>query len=628
MYKTSALSFLLPVLLLPTAGAAPMPGEAGATDPLPNHAHADDSSSASPGVVSRAEGSGPKDTPLAAFSEIAAASGLDFVHFSGMSGEFYFSEILGAGGALFDYDQDGDLDVYLVQSHGAPCEPTIDPDAPRCPAQTEGREPLRDRLYRNDLARTEDGGQRNHFTDVTQASGIRAAGYGMGAAVGDVDNDGWPDLYVTNHGPNQLFLNNGDGTFTDITRKAGVEAARWSVSAAFLDFDRDGWLDLFVGNYVDSSRKNHGECYAPDGSRDYCSPQSFRPLPCRLFRNRGDGTFEDVSGRSGIIKDYQGALGVIGADFNGDGWVDIYVGNDGRPNQLWLNQWDGTFQNEAFLAGTAVNMDGAAEASMGVDAGDFDNDGDEDLFMTHLTEESNTLYLNDGTGWFQDRSIATGVAASSQGYTAFGTNWFDYNNDGWLDLLVVNGDVRVMANLNRAGDPLPFHQPNQLLANVDAGTGKLHDRKFVDITSQAGAAFTLSEISRGAAFGDVDNDGDMDILITNNSGPVRLMRNNLDGAGHWLGLRLLDSSGRDALGARVRIVRKDAPTLWRRSRTDGSYASSNDPRVLVGLGTAAKVMAIGVLWPSGRAEEWKAPAGESLAVDRYMTLREGTSVSD
>nr|VFJ89153.1 MAG: Repeat domain-containing protein [Candidatus Kentron sp. H]VFJ91236.1 MAG: Repeat domain-containing protein [Candidatus Kentron sp. H]VFJ97688.1 MAG: Repeat domain-containing protein [Candidatus Kentron sp. H] len=593
MRNTSIFLFLLSVLSPPAANASPAdPGEA----------------------------------PRAAFSEIAGEAGLDFVHSSGISGEFYFPEILGSGGALFDYDRDGDLDVYLVQSHGLACRPTIDSDDAECPKPAEHRppprDPLHDRLYRNDLVVAADGTRRVHFTDVTRTSGIRAAGYGMGVAVGDVDNDGWPDLYVTNHGPNQLFRNNGDGTFVEMAEKAGVAGKHWSVSAAFLDFDRDGWLDLFVGNYVNASLKNHEACYAPDGSRDYCSPKTFRPLPCRLFRNRGDGGFEDVSGRSGIIKEYQGALGVVGADFNGDGWTDIYVANDGRPNLLWMNQGDGTFRNEALLAGTAVNMDGAAEASMGVDAGDFDNDGDEDLFMTHLTEESNTLYVNDGTGWFQDRSVAAGVAASSQGRTAFGTRWFDFNHDGWLDLLIVNGDVRVMPNLARTGDPLPFHQTNQLLANV--ADNKDGGRGFVEITDRAGAAFAHSGISRGAAFGDVDNDGDVDILVTNNSGPVRLLRNDLETGNHWLGLHLVDPSGRDALGARVRVEREGAPTLWRRSRTDGSYASSNDPRVVVGLGASHKVKAVRVLWPSGRVEEWKASAGaDDLAVDRYLTLREG-----
>nr|VFK68121.1 MAG: Repeat domain-containing protein [Candidatus Kentron sp. UNK]VFK73395.1 MAG: Repeat domain-containing protein [Candidatus Kentron sp. UNK] len=549
------------------------------------------------------------------FSEIAGESGLDFVHFSGISGEFYFSEILGAGGALFDYDRDGDLDVYLVQGHALTCESAPDATQSLCPNVTDYKgEPPQDRLYRNDSV-TEGNARQIRFTEVTEKSRIQATGYGMGVAVGDFDNDGWPDLYITNYGSNQLLHNNGDGTFRDVTREAGVDEPRWSVSAAFLDFDRDGLLDLFVGNYVDFSIGNHQSCYAPDGSRDYCSPLTFRPLPCRLFRNRGDGTFEDVSGKSGIAREDAGALGVVSADFNGDGWPDIYVGNDGRPNQLWINQKDGTFRNDALLAGTAVNMDGAAEASMGVDAGDFDNDGDEDLFMTHLLEETNTLYVNDGAGWFQDRSVATGIAVPSQGRTAFGASWIDYDNDSLLDLIIVNGDVKTIPELAQKGDPLPYHQPNQLLANIGSG-------KFQDISTRAGPAFALSEISRGAVFGDIDNDGDIDVLVANNSGPARLLRNDLPNDNYWLGLRLLDKSGRDALGARVQVLRDNAPTLWRRARTDGSYASANDPRVLVGLGLADKIRAVRIFWPSGDKEEWLATEKNHF-VDRYSTLREG-----
>ena len=541
------------------------------------------------------------------FSEIARTVGLDFVHFNGMFGAYHFPETMGAGIALIDYDNDGDLDLYLVQ--GGMLEQGKPPSAalfPPVPGQA-----LTDRLYRNDRVVQPDGTLRLHFTDVTEASGLRASGYGMGVATGDIDNDGFVDLYVTHFGPNQLWHNEGDGTFKDWTERAAVDDPRWSVSAAFFDYDRDGWLDLFVGNYVNFTLANHRPCYAPTSAQDYCSPQIYEPLLNRLYHNRGDGSYEDVSTKAGINRASGGALGVVTADLNGDGWLDIYVANDGRPNQLWVNQGDGTFEDEALLAGAAVNMDGVAQGSMGVDAADFDGDGDEDLFMTHISEETNTLYVNDGQGWFQDRTAQTGVGPPSQGYTAFGTAWVDYDNDGWLDLFIANGEVKIIPALARAGDPYPLHQPNQLLRNLGNG-------RFREVTGQAGAALRLSEVSRGAAFGDIDNDGDIDILVSNNNGPVRLLLNQVGTRHHWLGLRLLARSGRDALGARVAIYRPSQPPLWRRVRTDGSYASANDPRVLVGLGEGKEVAAVRVYWLSGLTEEWAV-----RSVDRYLTLREG-----
>nr|MBS0020343.1 CRTAC1 family protein [Gammaproteobacteria bacterium] len=537
------------------------------------------------------------------FSERGAELGIGFEHFNGMLGKFYFPEIVGAGAALFDCDNDGDLDLYLVQ--GA----TLEEGEARSPPSA-GRI-LSDQLYRNDRMVQADGTPRLHFTDITAASGIQEHDYGMGAAAGDIDNDGFVDLYVTNFGANRVWHNEGNCTFKDWTVRAGVGDPRWSVSAAFFDYDRDGWLDLFVGNYVDFSLAKHRPCYAPTSAQDYCSPQIYEPLQNRLYRNRGDGTFEDVSVQAGISRESGGALGVVTADLNGDGWSDIYVANDGRPNQLWVNQRDGTFEDDALLAGAAVNRDGAAEGSMGVDAADFDGDGDEDLFMTHISDETNTVYVNDGQGWFQDQSAQTGLGAPSQGYTAFGTAWIDYDNDGWLDLFVANGEVKIIPALARAGDPYPLHQPNQLLRNLGNG-------RFVDVTAQAGEAFELSEVSRGAAFGDIDNDGDVDIVVTNNNGPSRLMLNNVGNQSHWLGLRLLTSAGRDAAGARVAVYRPSQPPLWRRTRTDGSYASANDPRVLVGLGNDTEVASVQIHWPSGRIEQW-----QGLPVDRYSNLREG-----
>ena len=550
--------------------------------------------------------SGAMAETSALFSDAAQSSGLDFRHFNGMSGEFYYPEVVGPGAALFDYDNDGDLDVYLVQGHMLGPGKTLKDATLKPPTGA----PLHDRLFRNDLVVREDGSRSLSFTDVTAQSGISGDGYGIGVAAGDIDNDGWTDLYVLNWGPNRLLRNNGDGTFSDITTPANANDPQLCVSAAFVDYDRDGWLDLYVVNHVHFTIAEHKPCEAPLGGREYCATDRYQPVPGRLLHNRGNGLFDDVSVNSGIKGAYGAGLGIVTADFNADGWPDIYVANDGDPNQLWINQQDGTFRDDALLAGAAVNMDGVAEAGMGVDAGDFDGDGDEDLFMTHDREETNTLYLNDGQGWFEDRTRATGLAGPSRNLTGFGVAWFDYDNDGWLDLFIANGDVRTIGELAQAGDPYPLGQPNQLIANLGDGT-------FRDISQQAGKALTLAEVSRGAAFGDIDNDGDTDILVTNNSGPVRLLINLTGNRKHWIGLRLLDRSGRDALGARVTVYRRPGSALWRRARSDASYASANDPRVLVGLGDATAVTRILVQWPDGATEQWT-----EVPVDRYITLRQ------
>ena len=527
-----------------------------------------------------------------------------------MTGELYLPEITGSGAALFDYDNDGDLDVYLIQGamigKGRNLEDAIFP--------WQGSETPQDQLYRNDLEHDANGVGRLAFTNVTHRSAIVAEGYGMGVAVGDVNNDGWPDLYASNLASNQMFLNQGDGTFADATSKSGTDDLRWSTSAAFLDYDRDGRLDLFVTNYVQFSATQNPTCYASSSARDYCGPDAYEPLPDRLLHNRGAGVFEDVSERAGISGEFGAGLGVVAADFNGDGWTDIYVANDGDPNQLWFNQKDGTFRNEALWSGAALNRVGQAEAGMGVDAGDFDGDGDQDLFVTHLTDETNTLYVNQGDGLFDDRTIETGLHLPSFRVTGFGTGWLDFDNDGWLDLLALNGAVRILPDLARKGDRYPLGQSNQLFQN----SGEL---SFREVTERAGASFQLKEVSRGAAFGDVDNDGDTDILIANNSGPARLLLNQVGSRKHWLGFRLIGGGrGRDMLQARVELLLPNDSVLWGRVRTGGSYCSSHDPRVLIGLGSWDRVKRGRVHWPSGQVEEW-----QNLPVDRYTTLQEGRS---
>ncbi len=557
------------------------------------------------------------------FTDRAKEAGIDFVHVNGASGDFYISEIMGSGGALFDYDNDGDLDVYLVQGQTLGPSKTSD-DVSFAPG---ARLPRTDRLYRNDLVVRADGSRTLRFTDVTRGSGLVARAYGMGVATGDFDNDGRIDLYRTAFGPNQLFRNNGDGTFTDVSDRSGTGDPRWSVSASFVDIDRDGWLDLYVGNYVDHSVGERIRCYTPTGKRDYCGPRSYKPLPDRLYRNRRDGTFADVTAEAQVLREYGSALGVVAADVNADGWADIFVANDGEPNLLWINQRNGRFRNMALLAGAALNGLGSAEGSMGVDAGDFDNDGDEDIFVTNLAGETNTLYVNDGSGLFEDRTARVGLGVPSLPYTGFGTAWFDFDNDSWLDLLVANGAVRIKEALARPTDPFPLHERNQLFRNLGAGQSAASPARqpswgaFEEVTAGAGAVFELSEVSRGAAFGDVDNDGDVDVLLTNNNGPARLLINHVGQRNRWVGLRLVggQGEGRDMLGARVAVFRNQGPPLWRRARADGSYASANDPRVLVGLGDQTTVPRIRVVWPSGRVEDWT-----GIAVGRWITLREGS----
>jgi hypothetical protein len=544
------------------------------------------------------------------FTDRGKDAGIDFVHVNGMAGQFYMTEIMAPGVALFDYDNDGDLDVYLVQGSELRAQGSGLRAQGANPDNAQGGSG-KGRLYRNDLEIRADGTRQLHFTDVTDQSGIVSRDYGMGVAAGDFNNDGCVDLYLTNFGRNQMFHNNCDGTFSDVSKTTGTDSAGWSISAAFVDIDRDGWLDLYVGNYLRYSLEGNAPCYSPFGALGYCTPRSYEALPGRLFRNRRDGTFVDVTAQSRVGSEFGPALGVATADFNGDGWMDIYVANDGAENQLWLNQRNGTFKNVALLAGVALPITGKAEGSMGVDAGDFDNDGDEDLVMTELASEGTNLYVNDGAGTFEDRGSPSGLEAITLPYTGFGTAWFDFDNDGWLDLLAVNGTVQIIEALRQAHDPFPLHQRKLLLKNLGNG-------RFEDVTDRAGMVFRLSEVGRGAAFGDIDNDGDIDVVVANNNGPTRLLVNNVGNRAHWIGLRLVGEGGRDMLGARVEIVRK-AGSLWRRVRSDGSYASANDPRVLTGLGDSAEPVRVRVRWPDGRVEE-----RSDLPIDRYSTVKEGS----
>ena len=534
------------------------------------------------------------------FRDVAAEVGLNFHHFNGSTGSHLLTEIMGAGVALFDYDNDGDLDVYLVQ--GTTLEPDLKPLFPPPPGWKPGN-----RLFRNELAET----GKLRFTDVTKQAGVGHVGYGMGVAVGDYDNDGYQDLYVTNFGHNILYHNNGDGTFTDVTRRAGVDDPRWSTSAAFLDFDGDGRLDLFVCNYVDFTVAGNKQCTAPTGEPDYCTPKAYKPVPSRLFRNRGNGEFEDVTESSGINSSYGPGLGVVSLDFNGDGRPDLYVANDTAANRLWLNQGDGTFREDGLEAGVAYSADGLAKAGMGVTAEDVSNDGTLALLVTNLTREGVTLFRESGKAEFDDVTAQAGLLQPTFGFTGFGAGWFDYDNDGWLDLFIANGAVTLLEPLR--GNPHPYAQKSQLFHNNGQG-------RFEEVTSLAGPAFQIAAVSRGAAFGDIDNDGALDIVVTNNNGPTRLLRNQVGARQHWLEVRLEGTrTNRFGIGARVGVFRPSQRPLWRRAHTDGSYLSASDVRVHFGLGGSPEIEAVRVDWPNGSREKW-----ERITADKVVTLREGT----
>jgi len=535
------------------------------------------------------------------FVESAAATGLTFTHVNGATGNYYLPEMMGSGVALLDYDNDGDLDVFLVQSG------TLDAKSDA----SSGRGAGGCRLFRNDLTVTPDGRRTLHFTDVTERAGIAVRGYGMGVAAGDYNNDGFVDLFVTSFGATTLLRNNGNGTFTDVTAEAGVADTQWSSSAAFFDYDRDGFLDLFVARYVDFTIAGNKLCNDPVGVRDYCGPRSYRPVPARLFHNDRNGHFVDVSEAAGINKAYGAGLGVAVGDYNGDGWPDVYVANDATPNQLWMNRHDGTFADNGLLSGSAVSPTGNPEGSMGIASGDFDLDGDEDLFVTNIIGETFALYVNDGRGNFEDARAKSGLAAATAAFTGFGTDWIDYDNDGWPDLFVANGAVNIIES--ERGQPLPYRMRNQLFHNTGRG-------RFEETSAIAGPAFAQAEISRGAAFGDIDNDGDVDIVVTTNGGPVRLLLNQTGSRNHWLQVRLEQpTANRFAIGAWIGVERSSGPTLWRRVRTDGSYLSASDVRAHFGLGSSPAINAITVQWPDGTRERFSGITG-----DRLVTLRRGS----
>ncbi len=530
------------------------------------------------------------------FEDVTEQVGLDFVHDAGPTGHYFLPQIVGSGAALFDFDGTGRLGIYLVQNGGPPSHST-------------------NRLYRQ----REDG----RFEDVSAGSGLDVAGYGMGVAVGDVNNDGRPDVLLTEFGGCRLFMNEGDGHFTEVTARLGSGSLTWATSACFFDYDRDGWLDLVVTNYVDYDPS--WTCTGAGGQPDFCHPDVFPGSATRLYRNLGRDAkgnwrgFRDVTPQAGLDRARGPGLGVVCADFDGDGWPDIFVANDGKPNRLWINRHDGTFKEEALVRGVAVNGQAQAQANMGIALGDIDGDGLFDLYVTHLTEEGNVLWQQGPRGAFQDRTAAADLNGTRRRGTGFGTVFGDFDRDGALDLAVANGRVyrRSDAEPGAQGDFWErYAERNQLLSSD--GTGQFHE-----ISGHTPAFCSRRGVYRGLAVADVFNTGALDLLVTEVAGRARLFRNVAPEKGHWLEVSAVDPAcgGRDAHGAIVTVWA--GQRRWKRwLNPAGSYLCSSDPRAHFGLGTADRVDAIQVRWPDNTLEAFR-----GTPADRLLRLEKGRGVA-
>jgi enediyne biosynthesis protein E4 len=545
------------------------------------------------------------------FDDVSKQVGIDFWQYSGATGEMLLPEMVGSGAALFDYDNDGDMDVYLVQ--GYPNDPQGKPLVPVPPGWKPGN-----RLFRNNLKET----GKLTFTDVTESSGVGLADKGMGVAAGDYDNDGYVDLYVTNYGHNVLYHNNGNGTFTDVTASAGVASSGWSTSAAFIDYDKDGLLDIAVVHYVDFYRR---PCYMFDGRLDYCGPSPFKGTATELYHNLGNGHFKNVTDEVGLNAKVGPGLGILTGDFGPDGFPGFMVANDGAANYLWINERrspqskpnDRAFKEVGLTHGLAFASDGRPRAGMGLASGDIFGDGGESIIVTNLPTEAFTLFQRQTNGDFVDATEQSGLSHISLPFTGFGVGLFDMANNGLLDMFSSNGGVRGMASdlsSNPKGDPFPYREKKLLLKNMGKG------KEFVDITASAGPVFQIPEVSRSAVFGDVNNDGGVDILVTNNNGPARLLLNTLPDRGHWLAVHLEGTkTNRSGYGSVVEVVRKDGTSVKRWVRGDSSYLAANDARAHFGLGKDTEVGRIQVHWLAGECESWK-----QSSVDTILNLKEGT----
>jgi hypothetical protein len=531
----------------------------------------------------------------AKFTDVTSALGVHFQHMASHTSKKYLIETMGSGVALFDYDNDGRLDIFVV--NGAPIsDPMVKGSIPQ-----KGGPKYWNRLYHQRA----DGS----FEDVTEKANLQGAGYGMGVTVGDYDNDGFEDLYVTAYGGNKLYHNNGDGTFTDVTEKAGVAGSGWSTSAAWVDLDNDGLLDLVVVRYLQWDFDDIWCGERKQGYRAYCHPDQFQPIAPLVFHNEGRGRFTEVSRKIDLSKPGKG-LGVAVADYNRDGHADIFIANDSVPEFLYQNKGDGTFDEVGLISEVAVDGEGRAFAGMGVDFADYNNDGLPDLIVTDLAYQMYALFQNNGDGSFTYASQTSGVGPMTLLHSGWGVRLIDYDNDGWKDLLIVQGHVLDTVEMNFP--QLRYREPMLLARNTDHG--------FVDISSEAGSIFREAWAGRGMAIGDIDNDGRLDAVVTTNDGPVYVLRNETPTKNHWLTLKLVGhTSNRDAIGAEVKILTSKG-SQYASVTTAGSYLSSSDKRVHFGLGLETAVQSIEIRWPSGIKQKLK-----NVRVDQIVQVDEPAS---
>jgi len=544
-------------------------------------------------AASAAQQSVKVDSASAAkFSDITDRAGLKFRYLSSHTAKKYLPETMGAGAALFDYDNDGRLDIFLV--NGAPIE---DPTPKGTIPKKTGPE-YWNRLYHQKADGT--------FEDVTQKAGLEGVGYGMGVAVGDYDNDGFEDLYVTAYGGNRLYHNNGDGTFRDVTEKAGVGGSGWSSSAAWVDLDNDGFLDLVVLRYLQWDFEDIWCGEHREGSRAYCHPDYFKAAVPLVYHNNGNGTFTEVAQKIGLAKPAKG-LGIAIADYDRDGHIDLFFANDSMLEHLYHNKGDGTFEEVGLLAGVAADIDGHTYAGMGVDFSDYDNDGWPDIIVTDLANQRYALYHNNGDGTFNYSSPAAGISRMTMTHSGWGVRLFDFDNDGRKDLLIAQGHD--LDTIERTSPNLRYREPMLLARNMG--------KEFQDVTASAGAALGEPYVWRGLATGDLDNDGRLDAVVTANDGPVRVLHNETANANHWILLKLTGhKSNRDAIGAAVSITTASG-AQYATVTTASSYLSSGDKRVHFGLGKASVVESIEIRWPSGIVQSLK-----DVAADRVVQIDE------